>query len=929
MARNRDHPKSPARSVAPSSAELLESRCLLSGSLFTVTNTRDSGDGSLRQAILDADASKLAATIQFQIPRTDGQFTGTGPLIYISSNLPPLSNAKMLIDGHSEDTFLGSDPNATGGPPIDIRFGILNDGPTNGITVTGSSCRISGLAVDGFPQSGILVSGATGTSIQGCNVGVAADGVTAMIPFDFMGTPEVEPLGNGIDGIEVTGSSKSTTIRDSLISNNTRAGVEVHGNSTGTTIAGNLIGVTVTGRGKLGNKRDGVLIDGGASLTTVGGKATDRNIIADNGGGVEILDAATSQNTVVGNYIGLDSAGQPDGNTVLGVSIQDSPQNTIGGTGASDVNVISANGGTGVQVFGTTAVGNIIAGDYIGTTPDGTRAAGNLIGVVAGAGLTDVGSTTVLTVISGNSGDGIEYSAVAGLGSIVNCRVGTNAAGTAAVPNGAAGIEIQGSGVGVGDTLHPNLVSGNATQGILLNGTKAATDTVDGNIVGLAADGTTPLGNGREGILLLNASRNTVQRNTVDANILAGVALDGTAASNVVRANVIGFDSAGAAHGNLEGVFISGSQNTIGGTAAADANYIGGNRSDGIQINGAGDTAPASNNLVEGNFIGTDRSGTRPLPNLQGVGLLGTAHNNTIGGAAAGDANVISGNTGHGVGIFGSSVTANIVQGNFIGTTADGVTPIGNGQEGVIIVAPRNTIGGTAAGDGNVIAHNGATGVTVTVFGPSDVATGDAIEGNSIFANARLGIDLGGDGPTPNSPGGPHAGPNRLQNSPVLGTATDGVAGYDVTGTLNSTPNEAFRIELFVSPSGGGPVSGKRLVGFLNINTDGSGNGSFHFQGSTPLPAGVLTATATDGAGDTSEFSGTQTPQRIGDANGDGTVSFPDLLILAQHYGTHGAFAAGDFNGDGFIGFSDLLELAQNYGSAIPPATRAGRHRSR
>ena len=152
----------------------------------------------------------------------------------------------------------------------------------------------------------------------------------------------------------------------------------------------------------------------------------------------------------------------------------------------------------------------------------------------------------------------------------------------------------------------------------------------------------------------------------------------------------------------------------------------------------------------------------------------GSASDVTIGGTAAGAGNIISANGNLGVWITGAGATGNVVEGNKIGTDATGTLSLGNAYDGVRIDAgaSNNTIGGTVAGAGNIIAFNGGNGVTVG-DDATDASTGDAILENAIFANTQLGIDLGNDGVTLNDSSG-HTGPNLFQDFPVLSSAIDG-----------------------------------------------------------------------------------------------------------------------------------------------------------
>jgi CSLREA domain-containing protein len=259
-----------------------------------------------------------------------------------------------------------------------------------------------------------------------------------------------------------------------------------------------------------------------------------------------------------------------------------------------------------------------------------------------------------------------------------------------------------------------------------------------------------------------------------------------------------------------------------------------------------------SNVIIEGNFIGTDAGGTNDQGNNQdGIRISGA--NNRVGGTLPAARNLISGNNSDGIEIRGSGATGNLVQGNLIGTTASGSSGLANSGNGIQISnsASNNTIGGTAAGAGNVIAFNGADGVFVSS------GTGNRIQRNSIFSNGELGIDLGANGVTSNDPGDPDSGANRLQNFPVLQSIVVSGSNTTILGSIDSaTGNSTYpiTIEFFSNsscdPSGHG--EGETFLGAISV----SGPGSFiaTFAVSLPLNS-VVTATATDSAGNTSEFS--------------------------------------------------------------------------
>ena len=313
-------------------------------------------------------------------------------------------------------------------------------------------------------------------------------------------------------------------------------------------------------------------------------------------------------------------------------------------------------------------------------------------------------------VISGNTSDGINIS---GSGNVVEGNyIGTNAAGTASLPN-AIGINVTAASNTIGGTTagSRNIVSGNGAQGIYLNGSGATANVVEGNYVGTNAAGTAALANTDADVYVAGPSNTIGGTGAGAGNVLSGsgtrgLRLDTGAVSNLVQGNLIGTNAAGtAAIANADyGIYVSGGvNNTIGGTTAAVRNLISGNASDGIYI--ISSTTPAAN-VVEGNYIGTNAAGTAALAN-GGSGILASASSgNLIGGTAVGAGNVISGNAGVGVLLVGDNQAtadggSNVVEGNDVGTNASGNASVPNGFWGVEVNnAPGNTIGGTTAAPG-------------------------------------------------------------------------------------------------------------------------------------------------------------------------------------------------------------------------------------
>ncbi len=297
-------------------------------------------------------------------------------------------------------------------------------------------------------------------------------------------------------------------------------------------------------------------------------------------------------------------------------------------------------------------------------------------------------------------------------------------------------------------------------------------------------------------------------RNVISGNTNPAVALNAGASNNFVQGNFIGTDLTGTiALGNSGNdiVTLDSPNNTIGGTTAGAGNLVAGNLDSDFASIGLGFPA-STGNLVQGNYVGTDVTGTIDLGGSSIAIYIADGSANTIGGTTPAAANLISGGDSSGVGI--ATGGGNFVLGNLIGTQIDGVTPLPNGSHGVLIYsgAGNNAVGGRAAGAGNTIAFNGGSGVDLR----GDAGVGNIIAGNSIFGNAELGINSCSDydvdnlicndmtAVTPNDPGDPDTGVNNLQNFPVLIAV---LSSSTVDGSLNSIANSNFTIDFYASPS--------------------------------------------------------------------------------------------------------------------------------
>jgi hypothetical protein len=461
-------------------------------------------------------------------------------------------------------------------------------------------------------------------------------------------------------------------------------------------------------------------------------------------------------------------------------------------------------------------------------------------------------------------------------------------------------IELNGSSAAVG-TVGLNVLAGASTvRGLAVNrfsGSGIVLQSGDGNwiagnFIGTDVTGSLDYGNGDCGLAVYGSSNNHIggtnaaDRNLISGNVNDGILSSGYSSGNRVEGNIIGLNIAGtvklrnAGHGIH---CIGSTDNTIGGTTSAACNISSANSGAGIRLDDYSDR-----NVIMGNFLGVDVTGTKDLGNVGNGVTISHSYNNAVGGAVQGSGNLISGNNDRGIWIA-NGATGNTIQGNLIGTDVTGTKALGNTGRGVGIeggASGSNLIGGSEAGARNIISANGtaanpaagvgiesdgnrvqgnyigtditgtlalgnkAYGVTIRNGGANNLiggagfsegnviafnasggiqvlaGKGNQFSANSIFDNAGLGINLDNDAVTPNDPLDADTGPNNLQNCPVLLAATNTASGVRIIGTLNTTPN----------------TSGVVLEFFANDVPDPSGYG----EGKTFL--GRITV-ATDGAG--------------------------------------------------------------------------------
>ncbi len=557
-------------------------------------------------------------------------------------------------------------------------------------------------------------------------------------------------------------------------------------------------------------------LGGGDGLLISAGSSTVQGLVINGLANIGILLRTAGNNVIRGNYIGTDVTGTQSVPNFWGINVFGVSNNRIGGTNLTDRNIISGNRDRGINFY--QASGNVVQGNFIGTDITGTNALGNgYFGIIlccSPATNNLIGGTTpeARNVVSGNGHQGIDIESGASANVVQGNFIGTDVNGTAKLGNAADGILIISSPnnlVGGTNSAAGNLISGNGINGVEMIGSATTGSLVQGNLIGTDSTGTSPLG-----------------------NLGSGVGLFGCASI------------------------------TVGGVNSAARNLISGNAINGLVIATDSGTGTASiGNKVQGNFIGTDKTGLVALGNGEDGIFISAGVSNIIGGSAAGAGNVISANGRFGRVNDGSSgieiwdgASGNLVQGNTIGTDANGSANLGNKEYGVFIQnSSGNTTGGTTAGAQNLIAFNQKAG-----FGIQS-GTNNPIRGNSIFSNQGLGIDLGLDGVTLNDAGDGDGGPNNRQNYPILSSAFANPDGTTrIQGTLNSSASTLFKLDFFASQicDSSGYGEGQYYLGSAQAMTDASGNAGFSISLlSAPASYQVMTATATDPNGNTSEFS--------------------------------------------------------------------------
>ena len=820
---------------------IISSSALVIADTFIVTNSNDSGDGSLRQAIIAARDNSGADKIIFNIPVSDSGYESDLGVWRIKplSQYPQMWPGGTTIDGTTQAAFIGGDPNPKG-PEIVIDGSLA--GNATGFYINGSNNELWGLVIQRFSY-GLIDIVDDSNKVAGCYVGPDATGEQYITNYhsgisindgsyniiggaseadrnvisgnELNGISIIENstfnqvLGNyigvngsGADtlansfGIRIAKSSNNIIGPNNVISGNRNDGITIQQDSENNLVVGNLIGTDISGTIAWGNRSYGIFLTGGSSNNIIGGKAPeDRNILSGNGNtGVSIHKEGSEYNQVIGNYIGTDIGGNAAlPNDLKGVSISGGANNNfIGGENEGERNVISGNSGDGIWIYGDGNEGNIIQNNYIGTNAMGTAELtnnGHGLSIQHNSNNNIVGPNNVIAF---NRQDGILVG---------NSAVGNTITQNSIYSNKDMGINNSGGGnnelsppviIDIGSvfgTAPPNSIieifSGPDDEGKNYEGTVTADGSGNFNWAGslngpfVTATATDDNGNSSEfssawhiGDFMVTTTADSgegslrhaieqanisAQHDSIQFNIpISDEDFNGEVWLIQPETNLPVLESGGTIIDGFSQARNQGNTNTGGPEIVLDGRHIEGDYDVGLRLHSSENIisglvisgfqeygieiyfAGTNNNLIAGNYIGTNASGTDTLGNGTGISIGGGAKNNIIGGKTTNERNVISGNRRFGVSIYADS---NIVIGNYIGTDASGRFSPGNGDSGVNLGdgAKGNRIGGLLTGERNIISGNANIGVRIK----GDNTKNNLVQGNYIGLNAAGDDTLG------------------------------------------------------------------------------------------------------------------------------------------------------------------------------------------
>lgn len=445
----------------------------------TVSNTNDNGSGSLRSALQAANASPDTDKICFNI--------SSSPKVILPLSQLPAITQPAILDATTQTGY-------TGAPLISIDGS--SAGNSVGMWITAGNSQIRGLAIYNFELNGIIITDNPSNKIAGNYIGLTAGGSAA---------------GNGTDGVGILNSASNTVggtvaADRNVVSANTGNGIGVTGsNASGNIIQGNYVGTDPTGTVAAPNQGDGILINDSPATTigglnsTPGGECTGScNLVSGNRvNGIGLWYANSRDSVIKGNYVGTDKSGtQKLANGDIGLEINETASNTVGGQQPGERNVFSGNLGAGIFITGGGSYSNRVIGNNIGSNATGTAAIPNT-----------------------KMGLGIGYSP--GIQPAHDNIIGTTTGKTTGKCDGEC-----------------NIISGNSANGILLS--SSAGNVITANYIGLQVNECNALGNGRDGVGLIDSSNNLFRSNVIAANGDNGIIITGANAGNRIESNVIG-----------------------------------------------------------------------------------------------------------------------------------------------------------------------------------------------------------------------------------------------------------------------------------------------------------------------------------------------------------------------------------------------------
>jgi hypothetical protein len=909
-----------------SSIEPLEPRRLLA--TFTVTTAADAGPGTLRQAMLDAEASPGDDTIAFALP-------GVGPhLVSLATPLPPLTDS-VLIDattqaGASANTLA----NLAAGSNAVVQVQVLGDA-SGGVpfvlapAAAGSQIVLRGFAIAarGSGDAVRIVPGTGVGRVEGCFIGL---------------DPAGNPAGSGLGvGVRVTDSASFVGGNAPAARNvigNTAVGVLISDASTNQ-VLNNLVGRNPANTAARPNGT-GVLLIGTASRNAIGNETGGGNLIASNtGAGIAVDDRPSGVpvgNDLVGNSIhsngGLGIDLGDDGHTPNDDSDADTGPHALANAPAITA-VDRTFGLPASRIFATLQTQpslTVFLDFYLSPAPDPSG---------FGEGQTFLGGKTVIVNAQGFISTTFDTATVLPVGSIVTATAtlqdpNGNVIGTSEFSNV---FQVDRPAILVTSTADAG--PGSLRQAIIDADHAVGPDTIRFDLPGagphviqplsplpiianpLTLDGSSQPGTstaprivldgsllpaGTHHGLVVTADNVTVRGLTITRFSESGIRVDGGDEFRLLGSQVGTTPDGLASAGGRLGVLLIDSWNSrIGDSGAASRNVLSAGAPGGNPVASwiLATSGHCNGSLFRNNSIGVARDGLAPLNHSAGWAVnIGSSGLLTIGGTSLSDGNVIAGAAYGGIAAVAGTWE---IRNNRIGVGADNTTPLGNPGDGIVVRGSSGLV------VGNQIAHNAGDGVSV-------VSGTARIYFNAIHSNGGLGIDLGTTGGvTPNDPLDADTGPNGLQNFPVLTRARQLPDGrFRVSGTIHTTPGTVVFLDLFASPQPdpSGHGEGQAFLDGTSLTTDASGNASFSLDVFAPTGS-FITATADTLTG-TSEFSRALRSYLAGDMDGNGVVNNQDIAPFVQALTDPSAYAAafpllsgpaiGDVNDDGTFNNQDI-----------------------